>query len=166
MIFLCVRDDLETGTDCYIDPSSSDHSINSSSSWLGLLNRGLLRALDWRLGRGSIYSTLWYYACHSIFILILVPWLPHAFPARWFINSHYAHVVLKYPRTGNGWVYLKLFLTVGVVCWNKWPRCWQLKDKKNSMSTIIHWNTMCTNNIYKISIEKNSRFCCVWETDN
>ena len=38
---LRVRDELETGTDCYIDPSSScDHSCTSSSSWLGLLNRG------------------------------------------------------------------------------------------------------------------------------
>ena len=32
-------------TDCYIDPSSlHDHSSTSSSSWLGLLNRGSLRA--------------------------------------------------------------------------------------------------------------------------
>ena len=36
---------VETGTKCYIDPSSSlDHSSTSSSSWLGLLNRGSLRA--------------------------------------------------------------------------------------------------------------------------
>ena len=43
--FLCVKDELETETDCYIDPSSSrDHSCTSSSSWLGLLNHGLLRA--------------------------------------------------------------------------------------------------------------------------
>ena len=32
---LCVRYELETRTDCYIDPSSSDHSSTSSSSWLG-----------------------------------------------------------------------------------------------------------------------------------
>ena len=43
--WLCVRGELETGTDCYIlTQSSSDHSITSSSSWLGLLNRGSLRA--------------------------------------------------------------------------------------------------------------------------
>ena len=36
---------VETKTDGYIDPSSSfDHSSTSSSSWLGLLNRGSLRA--------------------------------------------------------------------------------------------------------------------------
>ena len=35
---------VETGTDCYIDPTSSlDHSITSSASWLRLLNRGTLR---------------------------------------------------------------------------------------------------------------------------
>ena len=36
---------VETGTDCYIDPTSSpDHSSTSSASWLGLLNQGSLRA--------------------------------------------------------------------------------------------------------------------------
>ena len=34
--FLCVRGELETGTDCYIlTQSSSDHSSTSFSSWLG-----------------------------------------------------------------------------------------------------------------------------------
>ena len=43
--WLCVRDELETGTDCHIlTQSSSDHSTTSFSSWLGLLNRGSLRA--------------------------------------------------------------------------------------------------------------------------
>ena len=36
---------VEIGTDCYIDPTSSlDHRSTSSASWLGLLNRGSLRA--------------------------------------------------------------------------------------------------------------------------
>ena len=36
---------VEKGTDCYINPTySPDHSSTSSTSWLGLLNRGLLRA--------------------------------------------------------------------------------------------------------------------------
>ena len=36
---------VETRTDCYIDPSSSlGHSSTSFTSWLGLLNRGSLRA--------------------------------------------------------------------------------------------------------------------------
>ena len=34
MFLLCVRDELETGTDCYIDPKFFDHS-SSLSSWLG-----------------------------------------------------------------------------------------------------------------------------------
>ena len=43
--WLCVRGELETGTDCYIlTQSSSDYSSTSSSSWLGLLNHGSLRA--------------------------------------------------------------------------------------------------------------------------
>ena len=41
---LCVWEELETRTDCYIDPSLSEHSSTSSSSWLGLLNYGSLRA--------------------------------------------------------------------------------------------------------------------------
>ena len=44
-VSLFVRGELETGTDYYIlIQSSSDHSSTSSSSWLGLLNRGSLRA--------------------------------------------------------------------------------------------------------------------------
>ena len=38
--WLCVRGELETGTNCYIlTQNSSDHSSTSFSSWLGLLNR-------------------------------------------------------------------------------------------------------------------------------
>ena len=53
---LCVRDELETGTDCYIDPSSSDH-CSTSSSWLGLLNRGSLRAQSPQSAAGSHFGT-------------------------------------------------------------------------------------------------------------
>ena len=52
--FLCVRDELETETDCYIlTQSSSDHSSTSFSSWLGFLNCGSLRA-------ASPQSTSWF----------------------------------------------------------------------------------------------------------
>ena len=38
--WLCVRDELETGTDCYIDPKFFfDHSNTSFTSWLGLSPR-------------------------------------------------------------------------------------------------------------------------------
>ena len=48
---------METGTDCYIDPSSSlDHSSTSFASWLGLLNRGSLRAQP---------SASWFWLWHS-----------------------------------------------------------------------------------------------------
>ena len=39
---LCVRDELETGTDCYIDPKFFfDHTSTSFSSWLGCSTVGL-----------------------------------------------------------------------------------------------------------------------------
>ena len=44
---------VETGTDCYINPSSSlDHSSTSSTSWLGLLNWGSLRTVALNLQAG------------------------------------------------------------------------------------------------------------------
>ena len=57
--WLCVRDELETGTDWYIlTPSSSDHSSTSSSFWLGLLNRGSLRAQSPLSAAGSHFGIL------------------------------------------------------------------------------------------------------------
>ena len=53
LIFLLCERWVETGTDCYIDPSfSPDHSSSSSSSWLGLLDRGSLRAIALSLQAG------------------------------------------------------------------------------------------------------------------
>ena len=44
VMLLCMKDELETGTDCYIDPKFFfDHKITAFSSWLELLNRGSLR---------------------------------------------------------------------------------------------------------------------------
>ena len=49
---------VETETNCYIDPTSSpDHSSSSSASWLGLLNRGSLKATTPSLQTGP-YSGL------------------------------------------------------------------------------------------------------------
>ena len=40
-VMLCVRDELETETDCYIDPKFFfDHSSTSFSSWLGCSTEG------------------------------------------------------------------------------------------------------------------------------
>ena len=51
---------VETRTDCYIDPSSSlDHSSTSLASWLGLLDRGSLRAQ-------SPQSASWFSLRHSV----------------------------------------------------------------------------------------------------
>ena len=72
--------------------------------------------------------------------MALVPWLPHAFPASWFINCLCAHVVFKkIHRWGNDTIYSKLLLTAEVVCWNKLPRCWWLKDMKNYPLTINYY---------------------------
>ena len=56
---LWVRDELETGTDCYYDTSSSDHSSTSFASfWLGLLNCGSLRAQSPLSAAGSHFGIL------------------------------------------------------------------------------------------------------------
>ena len=58
--WFCVRGELETGIDCYIlTPSSSDHRSTSSSSWLGLLNHGSLRA-------ASPQSANWFSRWHLV----------------------------------------------------------------------------------------------------
>ena len=59
MFPLCVRGELETGTDCYLlTQSSSDHNITSFSSWRGLLNRGSLMAQSPLSAAGSQFSIL------------------------------------------------------------------------------------------------------------
>ena len=56
--WLCVRDELGTGTDYYFDPSSSNHSSTSFSSWLGLLNRGSLKAQSPLSAAGAQFGIL------------------------------------------------------------------------------------------------------------
>ena len=57
--WLCVRAELETGTDCYIDPKFFfDHSSTSSSSWLGLLNHGSQKAQSPLSAAGSLFGIL------------------------------------------------------------------------------------------------------------
>ena len=63
--WLCVRGELETGTDCYIlTQSSSDHSSTSSSSWLGLLKCGSLRAASRQ--SASPQSASWFSRWHLV----------------------------------------------------------------------------------------------------
>ena len=91
---LCVRDELETGTDCYTDPSSSrGHSSTSFSSWLRLLNHGSLRAQSLLSAAGSHFGILsptdsnrlctWLYfcltytcfRCSSVYLHLCISWL-------------------------------------------------------------------------------------------
>ena len=52
-VFVVCERWVETETDCYINPTPSlDHSRTSSTSWLGLLNRGLLKATALSLQAG------------------------------------------------------------------------------------------------------------------
>ena len=37
---------------------------------------------------------------------------------------------LNDPQMGDDTIYPEYLLTVGVIRWNKWPRCWQLKTRK------------------------------------
>ena len=46
---------------------------------------------------------------------------------------------LKDPQMQDDTVYPEFLLMVGVVHWNKLPRYWQLKDKKNSLLTINNY---------------------------
>ena len=72
--WLCVRGELETGTDCHIlTQSSSDHSSTSFSSWLGCSTVG-----HW----GPKPSV-----CHWLSIRPLVPnWLTQAVCGTWLYN--------------------------------------------------------------------------------
>ena len=56
--FLLCERWVETRTDCYFDPSSSDHNSTSFSSWLGLINRGSLRAQSPLSAAGSHFGIL------------------------------------------------------------------------------------------------------------
>ena len=73
--------------------------------------------------------------------------------------------VLKIHWWRNDTIYSKL-LTTRVVHWNKLPGCWQLKDKKSTLS--INNYLLKHNGIYtylSIYIYGNYHFCCIWETD-
>ena len=85
---LCVRDELETGTDCYIDPSSSrDHSSTSSSSWVWLLNRRSLKAQSSLSAAGSHFSIL-----SPTDLNRLCPWLYYCLtPTCFCCSSSYLH---------------------------------------------------------------------------
>ena len=85
--WLCVRGELETGTDSYIlTPSSSDHSSTSFSSWLWLLNRGshfgILSPTDsncnWlkpSVSRLYFYLTSTCFRCSSAYLHRCISWL-------------------------------------------------------------------------------------------
>ena len=91
--WLCVRGVLETGTDCYIlTPSSSDHSSTSFSSWLGLLNRGSLRAQSPLSAAGSHAGILSSTDSNSNWLKPSVSWLYFCLsPICFRCSSAYLH---------------------------------------------------------------------------
>ena len=91
--WLCVRGELETGTDCYIlTQSSSDHSSTSFSSWLGLLNRGSLRAQSPLSAAGSHAGILSPTDFNSNWLKSSVSWLYFCLSSTCFrCSSAYLH---------------------------------------------------------------------------
>ena len=89
MFFVCERW-VETRTGCYFDPSSSDHSSTSSSSWLGMLNHGSLMAQSPLSAAGShtgiLTPTNSNHLGHLVILLSYVHLLPLFF--RLFTQVH------------------------------------------------------------------------------
>ena len=89
---------------------------------------------------------MWYYGYQRSFILVLCCNSSLLWPS--FRNHHMRSRVsclsipsvptlcLKNTRIGNDTINPELLLPAGMIRWNKLPRYWQLKDKKNSPLTI------------------------------
>ena len=76
----------------HIDPSSSDHSSTSSSSWLGLLNRGSLRAQTPLSGAGSQFGIFTPTDSNSNWFKPSVSWLYFCLTSTCFrCSSAYLH---------------------------------------------------------------------------
>ena len=116
---------------------------------------------------------MWYYICHGSLL-----WL-------WFRDYHMRFQVvdlsttsvptlyLKDPQMGDDTNYPQL-LTVGVICWSLLATQRQKKKKKNVLLTINNYLLKQNGvtiiypiiyNISKIFIERNCRFCRIWETE-
>ena len=102
-ILCCVWDELETGTDCYIDPKFLfDHCSTSFSSWFGLLNRGSLRA-------ASSQSASWFsrWCPISNWLKPSVPWLYYCLTSTCFCcsSAYCTQVHLLIDGLGRGSIY-------------------------------------------------------------
>ena len=101
--FLCVRGELETGTDCYIlTQSSSNHSSTSFASWLGCSTMG-----HWGL-KPSVWS--WFSLCWHL----ISNWLKQS--VSWLYLLFVAHLLLLLIYTGAS---LDWRLGRGSIC-NSW----------------------------------------------
>ena len=69
------------------------------------------------------------------FVLVLVK-TPNTFPDSLFINSLCPRWVWKFHRKGMTQFIQNFFCRLGWSVGIKLPQCWQLKDKKNSQSTM------------------------------
>ena len=101
VMFLRCERWVETKTDCYFDPSSSDHSSTSFSSWLGLFNRGSLRIQSPLSAAGSHFNIL-----SSTESNRLCTWLYYCLcpPASAVLPLIYTGVSLDW-RLGRGSIY-------------------------------------------------------------
>ena len=102
--WLCVRDELETGTDCYIDPKFFfDHSSTSFASWLGCSTVG-----HW--GPQALCLQAYSHACilsptDPNWLKPSVPWLYYCLTSTCFrYFSSYTGASLDW-RLGRGSIY-------------------------------------------------------------
>ena len=100
---------------------------------------GLFHVHQPQLVSPSRSLVLWPYACH---VTLLWSWFCDKNLRFRVVGSSTLSVptlCLKNPLMGDDTIYLGLLQTVQVVRWSKLPRCWQLKDKKNSRLTINNY---------------------------
>ena len=92
-------------------------------------------------------------------VTVLLPWLPHAFPANCFINSLCVHVLFErstervyhnlFGPSSDGWR----------VDWKKLPGYWRLKDKKTPLTIKIY--LLKNNELTAFAAEHNIDIICV-----
>ena len=86
------------------------------------------------VGRLLQASLSLYYVCHGTW---LSPWFRDYFMHFQIVilsTPNVTTLCLKFTQMGDDTIYPELLLAVEVVCWNKLPGCWQLKDQKTLLT--------------------------------
>ena len=135
--WLCVRGELQTGTNCYIlTPSSSDHSSTSFSSWLGLLNRGSLRAQSPLSAAGSHAGILSPTNSNSNWLKASMSWLYFCLTSACFrCSSAYLHRCISWLTARSRVNMLHLFTGEGITKEQSF-RSWYLVSVTNAYKWV------------------------------